>query len=609
MCAHEPLPISLRPFPQVVWVEAGASEEAIKLKASKAKALHIRGSEVVKWAIMLEYKYRDYPDMPKLDDAHLRALGLVDGVLSALLGTAVAASLPAEVTALHNAHMQHRSGYANTRYGSAEDPGSQPPPAGAAGADVPVVDPGLASQQRQPPAPAPPQPQPPVRIGTLDEEGFVIEEGGVSAMDTDQLPQQQQNQQQHQQQQQHQDQPLPTPAPAAPSGQPPRPQPPVRVAIPDAEGGPMDGLDDVEIEVSTVPRYDTLIRDADAAAAANSAASFLMNECLVSHTAPEALRDYSPTFFMEVATVSFPNGVGGIPQGMSLDKYARLLARRWPPVFATDNWFQCVMFDVRQRHAVYRSSWVQTRVTPDVVERVGMITPAELEALQEVLCSKARGKARSDLLAAAPPIVKEVLKLIRMAEYRVQGSKSQCLRLRSQSMGLWDLKGPFTLFWTINPSELNAGVAFELAGKLVTYDLVTGEPTNRPAYSECWSLICNAPVACADFFHCFMRAFHKAFLGWNIDTGVQGDPNCMFGVVTGAYYNVETSTRGALHAHGQVRRARIQSVVVCAHGHRHTLACSLACKSAVLCGAIVQQWIMCRERSRPFLLVLDEACA
>ena len=56
--------------------------------------------------------------------------------------------------------------------------------------------------------------------------------------------------------------------------------------------------------------------------------------------------------------------------------------------------------------------------------------------------------------------------------------------MRRMIRGLRDYYGPWTMFVTLNPSELNAHMFMKIAGKTYTFDALTGAPVGRPSSTE-----------------------------------------------------------------------------------------------------------------------------
>lgn len=77
--------------------------------------------------------------------------------------------------------------------------------------------------------------------------------------------------------------------------------------------------------------------------------------------------------------------------------------------------------------------------------------------------------------------------------------------------------------------------------------------------SQCKKIIADNPVACAEFLNAYLAAFADIFLGWPMDSDSQQKANCLFGEILAYYYKYESSTRGGIHAHGQLIQRFLQA--------------------------------------------------
>ena len=156
---------------------------------------------------------------------------------------------------------------------------------------------------------------------------------------------------------------------------------------------------------------------------------------------------------------------------------------------------------------------------------------------------------RSSILSEAPQPVRDLINLASISGSNVPGSSAYLSKMRRMTRGLRDYYGPWTMFVTLNPSELNAHLFMKIAGKEYTFDALTGAPVGRPSSTECWRTVAANPAACAEFFHAYHRAFLEVALGWDLERQCQVKPHCLFGTVEAWSYNTETSRRQCQHAH------------------------------------------------------------
>ncbi len=115
-------------------------------------------------------------------------------------------------------------------------------------------------------------------------------------------------------------------------------------------------------------------------------------------------------------------------------------------------------------------------------------------------------------------------------------------------MSLSFLLGPYTVFITLNPSELNADIVFDMAGRAYTFSADGTPGPDRPDAAERYRIIVSNPTLSAEFFITFMRSFQTVFLGWPEGAPQQVDPNCYFGKINGGYFKHECTAGGAFTA-------------------------------------------------------------
>jgi len=151
---------------------------------------------------------------------------------------------------------------------------------------------------------------------------------------------------------------------------------------------------------------------------------------------------------------------------------------------------------------------------------------------------------------------------MKVAGARVEGSAQSFGRLRSEAIALWHSGGVWTASVTLNPSELSAGIVFEMCGAGYSYATDTGIPTGAPGAMERWKIIASNPVVCAEFFRVYVLAFIETFLGWPRGAPCQVNQDCVFGPVVAWYLKFQVMTRGALHAHGNIIQPQLQPASV-----------------------------------------------
>jgi hypothetical protein len=263
--------------------------------------------------------------------------------------------------------------------------------------------------------------------------------------------------------------------------------------------------------------------------------------------------DYDPRWFLNVHVASFPNGTGGPPEGMSLKQWLKVLLSRFPrEQYGGNPYLVLDAFNILQRHEVNTSARVQQRLQPNDLEEIGNLTIRQYEAVLGLLARGARGSQHlSRLVQELPPGAGALVRSFKVAGGRVFGSPQSFASLRAKMMSLSFLLGPYTAFITLNPSELNADIVFDMAGRAYTFSADGTPGADRPAAADRYRIIASNPTLSAEFFTAFMRTFQVVFLGWPEGEPQQVDPHCYFGKITGSFFKYECTARGGLHGHGQ----------------------------------------------------------
>jgi len=311
--------------------------------------------------------------------------------------------------------------------------------------------------------------------------------------------------------------------------------------------------DGVDVEVNTTPRYDILLTHE---AAANNVTADKLDELFsgkayLTCAHSDQLADMTdPLWVVKCASTCFPNGTGGMAKGIGLQAYCAAIQRQYPPTPARNSKLSSIMADRLTLAEVNRVTAIKLRGDAELIERLGTVRAEHLEEFHETLRSRARRPDMSD----------EVKTMHRMLKYcgnTVPSTPAFLNTFRCKTYALWDNYGAPSLFFTVNPGELNVQLFCVLSGKPYTFD-TNGHPVNRPSAVEMWGLLGRNPVAADQFFRAFMTAFVEVIFGWDTVAGKQrpgAEETCLLGDVLAWYYNVETSTRMSEHAHGQVKRA------------------------------------------------------
>jgi hypothetical protein len=302
----------------------------------------------------------------------------------------------------------------------------------------------------------------------------------------------------------------------------------------------MEGLDDVDIQVSTDPLEET--------------PGFRLNNSTIESTLGpnKPCNDYDKSFFVHGHPMSFPNGKGAIPEKMSLREYAKMILQRYPrQQYAQSPGLLADLFNVLQRHDVLTQAGVQLRLSPDMIQQINSLTADQYKRVMELATAHTSGPALAAALTSLPKGAKTLLSAMKTTGGRVTGSPQSFLALRSKIESLWNVFGPFTVMVNLCPFENNLTWVFQMAGKAYCFDARTGEPVNGPTAAERAKVVKENPVACAQGFNHYIRAFFRVFLGWDLEKGKQVDSDCLFGHVLALAGRPETGGRGGLHLHAQ----------------------------------------------------------
>jgi hypothetical protein len=328
------------------------------------------------------------------------------------------------------------------------------------------------------------------------------------------------------------------------------------------QDGYLNGVDEAEIVVDMMPNPATINHSTQQAVRMLKRGGVLASSTA---STPKPFSDYDWRWPLLVHAAYFPNGTGGAPKGMSLKTWIKYLLHRRPPKQASNIMLVLHMFNVLQRHDSFTQAHFKLRGNPDVFEKVGMMTNDEIKAAGDLLGSGKRGKAYAKAMAEASPVVRVLVRSVHNVGKNIAGSPASFASLRSRVIALWHALGEPTTFCTFNPSELNHPAVMELTDHNYGFKHVEGfdyilEPDDtRPNAIQRWHAVASDPVADALFFHSTMTAICSALYGWPLGNNRQNDPSCPFGQISAHYFRLETSGRGAIHAHGQITQCHLQA--------------------------------------------------
>ncbi|EIM90060.1 uncharacterized protein STEHIDRAFT_52210 [Stereum hirsutum FP-91666 SS1] len=260
------------------------------------------------------------------------------------------------------------------------------------------------------------------------------------------------------------------------------------------------------------------------------------------------VRPYDPNrtnFFERAFPTLFPYGRGGVEADretlVSYQDHIRWLLQYHDRRFRRHNTFPFVAFGIEQRRQGLNSARIQMRRKNfDADARLlSTITKEKLECAVE---EESKNRPISD------PAVRLLRKHIHATGARVKGSDHSRYSLRSQIWSTTVVKGPPTVWMTINPNDLHDPIAQIFAGEEI--DMESFMTTLGPDKTKRAANIADDPYAAAKFFHFIIRTILETLFGVQVtggkrvvsEMGVLGEIAAYFGVV-------ESQGRGTLHLH------------------------------------------------------------
>lgn len=147
------------------------------------------------------------------------------------------------------------------------------------------------------------------------------------------------------------------------------------------------------------------------------------------------------------------------------------------------------------------------------------------------------------------PTIKALRNQLSTVRTKVMGTDESRIKIRGQIRGMNVMKGPPSLWITINPSDVGDPIAQVFAGEQI--DLDDFEKTTGPNSSQRNLNIAGDPYAAAKFFHFVIAALLEELFG--IKAYAKGShvkrKDGIFGKVASYIGTVEAQGRGTLHLH------------------------------------------------------------
>jgi hypothetical protein len=233
------------------------------------------------------------------------------------------------------------------------------------------------------------------------------------------------------------------------------------------------------------------------------------------------INDYDPSWMLGAHPSTFPHNTGARPKGMSEERWAQCILQRYPsPQYARNLGLIADLFNVTQRHSVYKNAWIQFRFSPDQQASISDLSQEHVQAVLDAIASRSFGADLANTMKTLPPGAWTLYNGVRAVGGRVVGTPQSFMSLRSKILAANTVSGAYTCQLNLSPSELGAKWTFELAGEAYSHDY-DGRPTDRPHLMQCKQLIAANPVACAEFLTAYLRAFVDVFCGWPMGSDKQ----------------------------------------------------------------------------------------
>jgi hypothetical protein len=261
----------------------------------------------------------------------------------------------------------------------------------------------------------------------------------------------------------------------------------------------------------------------------------------------------------------WPYGVGGIetrrPIDVPYDVHVRALLQREGKQFRQHHNFIFQAFGILQKRQLCSSACLQVQKKAFIKNQQAFqsLTPKDL------MTASAEESRKAPI---SNPIVKALRSHISGLRAKVMGTDESRIKIRGQIKGMCVMKGPPSLWLTINPSDTGDPIAQVLAGEGIDMDSFV--KTSGPANSEQRSATIAAdPYAAAKFFHFVIAVLLEELFGivaHRRGTQVMRNEG-IFGNVASYIGTVEAQGRGTLHLHmivwlvGSLTSAKMQQAL------------------------------------------------
>jgi hypothetical protein len=243
----------------------------------------------------------------------------------------------------------------------------------------------------------------------------------------------------------------------------------------------------------------------------------------------------------------WPYAMGGIETARPIDVpyniHVRSLLQYPDKRFRLDPTFIFQAFGVLQKRQVCSSACLQVSRKAFVRQQEAFrsLTPRDLNI--------ASGE-ESRKVPFSNPVVRALRSQLSALRTKVVGTDESRIKIRGQIKGMNVMKGPPSLWITINPSDTGDPIAQVFAGEQINMD--NFDKTLGPDSAQRNRNIVADPYAAAKFFHFVIAALLEELFGiqaYSNDSHTVRRTDGIFGKVASYIGTVEAQGRGALHLH------------------------------------------------------------
>lgn len=159
----------------------------------------------------------------------------------------------------------------------------------------------------------------------------------------------------------------------------------------------MAGLVDIEMVVPPTATVDDVgvvqgraVSEATRLPGSGAVSAEIQDEGVIASSSTGRLAsDFDPSFFVKTHPMSFPHGAGAVPQGMSLETYAKVLVERMVGRPAAEGGEDVMLilslFNVLQRHDALRRTKARMRGTPSDFRKLDGMTDNDFDIVIKIV--------------------------------------------------------------------------------------------------------------------------------------------------------------------------------------------------------------------------------